>query len=184
MGNMELWYATISDKDILKTLSPSARKGAEKIFGKAKERTHLQVLGKLTDLVDEKYRLQENAPFIVRETHTKDGRPIEEALGVFLDNYFLSISDDRKVLLQALPYCRCEQKIVGVGSVGTRCWIIFSWGIILMIPYFCRLKEAQPSVLEPFVAPSAYANHGQRVVAGQRLITGGSRYFSWMGYGR
>src|SRR5688572_4913373 len=78
MGNMELWYSTINEKDILKTLSPSARKGAEKIFGKAKERTHLQVLGKLTDLVDEKYRLQENAPFIVRETHTKHGRPIEE----------------------------------------------------------------------------------------------------------
>ncbi len=170
MGNMELWYATISDKDILKTLSPSARKGAKKIFGKAKERTHLQVLGKLTDLVDEKYRLQENAPFIVRETHTKDGRPIEEALGQFLDQYFLSLNDDRKALLQHYRIVDVARKIVGVGSVGTRCWIIFLLGNTSNDPLFLQLKEAQPSVLEPFVSSSAYANHGQRVVAGQRLI--------------
>ena len=169
-GNMELWYSTIKDKDILKTLSPSARKGAVKIMSKAKERTHLQVLGKLTDLVDDKFRLKVNAPFIVRETHTQAGRPIDEALGLFLDSYFLSLADERKALLQHYRIVDVARKVVGVGSVGTRCWIIFLTGNNSNDPLFLQLKEAQPSVLEPFLPPSAYTNYGQRVVAGQRLI--------------
>ena len=170
MGNMELWYSTINVKDILKTLSPSARKLAEKIMSKAKERTHLQVLGKLTDLVDDKYRLQENAPFIVRETHTSNGRPIEEALGLLLESYFHSLADDRKTLLQHYRIVDVARKVVGVGSVGTRCWIIFLTGNNSNDPLFLQVKEAQPSVLEPYVSPSNYTNPGQRVVAGQRLI--------------
>ena len=74
MGNLELWYSTINENDILKSLTPSARAGAEKIMSKARQRTHMQVLGKLTDLVDEKYLLKENAPFIVRETKTETGQ--------------------------------------------------------------------------------------------------------------
>lgn len=170
MGNMELWYSTIRDKDILKTLSPSARKGAEKIMSKARERTHMQVLGKLTDLVDDKFRLKVNAPFIVRETHTQAGRPLDEALGLFLESYFLSLADDRKALLQHYRIVDAARKVVGVGSVGTRCWIIFLTGNNSNDPLFLQLKEAQPSVLEPYLSQSAYANRGQRVVAGQRLI--------------
>jgi uncharacterized protein (DUF2252 family) len=169
MGNMELWYSTIRDKDIMKTLSPSARKGAAKIMGKARERTHMQVLGKLTDMVDDKFRLKVNAPFIVRETHTQNGVPIEEALGLFLESYFLSLADDRKELLQHYRIVDVARKVVGVGSVGTRCWIIFLSGNNSNDPLFLQLKEAQPSVLEPFVSKSKYSNHGQRVVAGQRL---------------
>jgi len=170
MGNMELWYTTIKDKDILKTLSPSARKAAEKIMSKAKERTHLQVLSKLTDLVDDEFRLKVNAPFIVRETHTQAGRPLDEALGLFLHSYFLSLADDRKTLLQHYRIVDVARKVVGVGSVGTRCWIIFLTGNNSNDPLFLQLKEAQQSVLEPYISKSAYANHGQRVVAGQRLI--------------
>ena len=170
MGNLELWYSTISDKEILKTLSPSVRKGAEKIMSKARERTHMQVLGKLTDLVDDRYRLKVNAPFIVRETHTQFGIPIDEALGLFFDSYFQSLADDRKALLQQYRVVDIARKVVGVGSVGTRCWIIFLKGNSPNDPLFLQLKEAQPSVLEPYVSKSSYANHGQRVVAGQRLI--------------
>jgi len=170
MGNMELWYSTIRDKDIMKTLSPSARKGAAKIMSKARERTHMQVLGKLTDIVDDKFRLKVNAPFIVRETHTQNGIPIEEALGLFLDSYILSLADDRKALLQHYRVVDVARKVVGVGSVGTRCWIIFLTGNNSDDPLFLQLKEAQPSVLEAHSSRSVYPNHGQRVVAGQRLI--------------
>jgi uncharacterized protein (DUF2252 family) len=169
-GYMELWYSTIRDKDIMKTLPSDVRKGAAKIMSKAKERTHMQVLGKLTDMVDDKFRLKVNAPFIVRETHTQAGRPIEEALGLFLDSYFGSLADDRKALLKNYRIVDVARKVVGVGSVGTRCWIIFLTGNNSNDPLFLQLKEAQPSVLEPFLGKSAYANHGQRVVAGQRLI--------------
>src|SRR5258708_33063009 len=91
MGNMELWYTTITDKDVLKTLTPYERKRLKKITSKARERTHLQVLGKMTDLVGDQYRLRVNAPFIVRETHTQLGRPINQALQLLLESYFKSL---------------------------------------------------------------------------------------------
>jgi uncharacterized protein (DUF2252 family) len=76
------------------------------------------------------------------------------------------------------------RKVVGVGSVGTRCWIIFLLGNNSNDPLFLQLREAQPSVLEPFVSPSTYTNHGQRVVAGQRLIQAAPDIFlGWGKYG-
>src|SRR5450631_1233590 len=128
MGNMELWYTTITEKDVLKTLTPSESKRLMKITSKARERTHLQVLGKMTDLVGDQYRLRVNAPFIVRETHTQLGRPINEALQLVLESYFHSLADDRKRLLTHYYITDAARKIVGVGSVGTRCWIIFLTG--------------------------------------------------------
>ncbi len=139
MGNMELWYSTIKEKDILKTLPPAQQKVIKKIASKARERTHMQVLGKLTDIVDQRYRLRDDAPFIVHETHTRAGRPIEEALGLLLESYLLSLADDRKKLLQHYRIVDVARKVVGVGSVGTRCWIIFLAGNSFpMIRYFSR----------------------------------------------
>ncbi len=181
MGNLELWYSTINENDILKSLTPSARAGAEKIMSKARQRTHMQVLGKLTDLVDEKYLLKENAPFIVRETKTETGLSIKEALGLFLESYFSSLADDRKSILKQYRIVDAARKVVGVGSVGTRCWIIFLIGNHSNDPLFLQLKEAQPSVLEPYLQKSNYSNQGQRVVAGQRLIQGAPDIF--LGWG-
>ena len=181
MGNMELWYTTIGENAILKTLAPSARKGFKKMAAKARERTHLQVLGKMTDLVGDKYRLRVNAPFIVRETHTTDGKPIEESLQLVLESYFTSIGDDRKYLLRHYHITDVARKIVGVGSVGTRCWIIFLTGNSSNDPLFLQVKEAQPSVLEPFLHKSMFSNPGQRVVTGQRLIQGAPDIF--LGWG-
>ena len=170
MGYLDLWYATIKEADILKSLTGTAQKGALKIMGKARQRTHMQVLGKLTDLVDAKYRLRENAPFIVRETHTKDGTPIDEVIGMFLESYFLSLADERKTLLKNYRITDVVRKVVGVGSVGTRCWIVFLTGNHTDDPLFLQIKEAQPSVLEPYAQKSMYAQQGQRVVIGQRLL--------------
>jgi len=182
MGNMELWYSTINSKDVLKVLNPSARKAAQKIMSKARQRTHMQVLGKMTDLVDEKYRLKVNAPFIVRETHTQSGRSIEEALGLLLESYFKSLAHDRKTLLKNYRIVDVTRKIVGVGSVGTRCWIIFLTGNNPNDPLFLQVKEAQPSVLEQFVnGSSSHTDHGRRVVEGQRLIQGAPDIF--LGWG-
>jgi uncharacterized protein (DUF2252 family) len=73
------------------------------------------------------------------------------------------------------------RKVVGVGSVGTRCWVIFLIGNHAEDPLFLQVKEAQPSVLEPYSSRSSYTNHGQRVVAGQRLIQGAPDIF--LGWG-
>ncbi len=181
-GNLELWYSTINAKDVLKALNPSARKAADRIMTKARQRTHMQVLGKMTDLVDDKYRLKDNAPFIVRETHTQAGRPIEEALGLLLESYFKSLAHDRKNLLKHYRIVDVARKIVGVGSVGTRCWIIFLTGNNSDDPLFLQVKEAQPSVLEPFLdRSSSHTDHGRRVVEGQRLIQGAPDIF--LGWG-
>jgi uncharacterized protein (DUF2252 family) len=170
MRYMDLWYATITEKDILATLPPNLQKALKRITSKARERTHLQVLDKLTDIVDAKYRLRDDAPFIVHETHSKTGRSIDEGLGIVLESYMLSLSDERRALLHKYRIVDVVRKVVGVGSVGTRCWIIFMIGNTNADPLFLQFKEAQPSVLEPYVSGSIYTNPGQRVVAGQRLI--------------
>jgi uncharacterized protein (DUF2252 family) len=181
MGVMELWYSTISEKDILKTLPPQQRKALKKMTGKARKRTHVQVLEKLTDIVDNKHQLREDPPFIIHQTHSLAGLPIEEALAQLLESYFLSLSDDRKKLLESYRIVDVARKVVGVGSVGTRCWIIFLMGNNSDDPLFLQVKEAQPSVMEPYLSKSAYKNHGQRAVTGQRMIQGAPDIF--LGWG-
>lgn len=170
MGNMELWYTTINEDDVMKSLSGTAVVGLRRIATKARQRTHMQVLDKLTDIVDDKFRLRDNAPFIVRETHVESGKTINEALELFLQSYLPSLADDRKFLLSQYRIVDVARKVVGVGSVGTRCWVVFLKGNHDQDPLFLQIKEAQPSVLEPFTKNSEYKNYGQRVVAGQRLI--------------
>ena len=130
----------------------------------------MQVLNKLTDIVDEKYRLRDDAPFIVHATHTETGMPIQEALEMFLKSYTASLADDRKYLFSQYRVVDVVRKVVGVGSVGTRCWVIFLKGNHEEDPLFLQLKQAQPSVLEPYLRKSVNKNQGQRIVQGQRLI--------------
>ena len=82
-GNLELWYTTIKGKDMMEIMTPEQRKIAEMMLTKARSRTHMQVLAKLTDIIDEKYRLREDAPFIVRQSHTQFGKTMNEAMELF-----------------------------------------------------------------------------------------------------
>jgi uncharacterized protein (DUF2252 family) len=181
MGFLETWYSTLTEKEIIKSIPPEAQKALKKMNAKARERTNMQVLDKLTDIVDEKYRLKVNAPFIVRETHSQSGRPIKEALGIALESYIQSLADDRRALLEQYRVVDIARKVVGVGSVGTRCWVLFLAGRYGGDPLFLQFKEAQPSVLAPYLGKSKYALHGQRVVSGQRLIQGAPDIF--LGWG-
>jgi len=181
MGNMELWYSSLKEEDIRKNLKGTAQEGLRRIAGKARERTHMQVLDKLTDLVDDKFRLRDDSPFIIHVTHTETGKTINEALELFLQSYTSSLADDRRYLLSQYRIVDVVRKVVGVGSVGTRCWVIFLRGNHDEDPLFLQLKEAQPSVMEPYIGKSKYSNHGQRVVAGQRLIQGAPDIF--LGWG-
>jgi len=169
-GNLELWYEMIGEKDILKAFSSEAAKQALKTMEKARGHTHMQVLGKLADMVDDKYRLKVNAPFIVRETHDKLGRPIAQTMGEFFESYFKTIGDERKNLLKQYRVTDVVRKIVGVGSVGTRCWVVFLMGNHDQDPLFLQIKQAEASVYEPYVHKSIYTNQGHRVVMGQRII--------------
>jgi uncharacterized protein (DUF2252 family) len=150
-------------------------------MAKAKKRGHLQVLDKMAELVGNQQRIIEIRPFIVRETQTEAGRPIEEALGKFLEDYFHSLPDDRKVILARYRILDVARKVVGVGSVGTRCWVVLMQGNGIDDPLFLQVKQAEASVLAPYAGATNYANNGQRVVMGQRTIQGAPDIF--LGWG-
>jgi uncharacterized protein (DUF2252 family) len=115
MNYLDVWYARIEERDVLNAQpSPTWRKRAKQTMAKAKKRGHLQVLDKMAELVGNQQRIIEVRPFIVRETHTESGRPIEEGLGMFLDNYFPSLPDDRKGLLARYRILDVARKVVGV----------------------------------------------------------------------
>ena len=171
MGHLEIWYATIKEADVLAALSPPVRRRAEQIFGKARGRGHIQVLEKLTNLVDDEHHIVEDAPLIVRDTQTEKGTPLAPALDLVLGHYLASLAPDRQMLISRYRLVDVARKVVGVGSVGTRCWILLFQGASAADPLFLQLKEAQESVLAPYLdnAPR-FASQGQRVVVGQRLI--------------
>ncbi len=173
MGYLSTWYSVIHEEDVLAAAPQKLLSKWEKAVAKAKKGSHLQVLEKMTDLVDNKERIVENAPFVVRETHTDKGMPIREAVGVFLEQYLKSLSDERKELISHYQILDVARKVVGVGSVGTRCWVAFMRGADEGDPLFLQYKEAQESVLAPYLKNAAkYQNQGLRVVSGQRLIQG------------
>jgi uncharacterized protein (DUF2252 family) len=170
MGHVQLVYSTMYENDIQKKMLPEMQKVLGKIINKAKKQTHIEILNKLVSISGNEYRLRDNAPYIVHDTHSKNKRDHEDELGLFLESYMLSLTDDRKELLKHYRIVDVVRKVVGVGSVGTKCWIVFLIGKNYDDPLFLQVKEAQSSVLEPFIKESFYANHGQRVVAGQRLL--------------
>jgi hypothetical protein len=143
---------------------------------------HVQVLDKLTEQVDGEHRIIENVPLIVRETHTEQGTPIDVALDRMLRLYLDSLTDDRRRLLSRYRIVDVARKVVGVGSVGTACWVILLQGIDSDDPLFLQVKEAQPSVLAPHVDYKLpFDNQGRRVVVGQRMIQGSPDIF--LGWG-
>ena len=102
---------------------------------------------------------------------------VEGELRALIRSYRRTLETDRRELLESFEYVHAARKVVGVGSVGTRAWIILLLGRDGQDPLFLQAKEAQESVLERFVGASRYANHGQRVVAGQRLMQAASDIF-------
>jgi uncharacterized protein (DUF2252 family) len=170
LGYLATWYATIKEKDLSEVFSSNLRDRLQKILSKAKKGCHLQVLEKMTDLVDNKQRIIESAPFVVRETKTQSGIPIRQALSTFLQQYLASLSPERKELISRYRVLDVARKVVGVGSVGTRCWIVFMQGVDEGDPLFLQVKEAQESVLSPYLDVPSFQNQGFRVVSGQRLI--------------
>jgi len=172
MGYLATWYSVIHEEEIMAAVPSNLRDRWQKGLDKAKKGSHLQVLEKMTDLIDNKQRIVENAPFVVRETKTEAGMPIREAVGLFLEQYLASLPPDRKQLISRYQVLDVARKVVGVGSVGTRCWIGFMRGTDENDPLFLQFKEAEQSVLAPYLKAPAYENQGLRVVSGQRLIQG------------
>jgi uncharacterized protein (DUF2252 family) len=181
MRNLDLWYARIDVETELAGLAPQAtakeRKRAEKNVAKARTKDSLKAFAKLTELVDGERRIVSDPPLIVRLDDLTEEVPAAdraEALRVLIRSYRRTLSRDRRQLLERFRYVDAARKVVGVGSVGTRAWIILMLGRDGDDPLFLQAKEAQASVLEPYLGKTQFANCGQRVVEGQRLMQAAS----------
>jgi hypothetical protein len=182
MSYLEVWYDTIDEREMLDALSARVRRNAERAIDKARAKGHIRSLDKLTERVNGEARIVENVPLIVRETHTERGAPVREALNGMLGAYLDSLSVDRRRLLARYRLVDAARKVVGVGSVGTACWVLLLLGVDEDDPLFLQVKEAKESVLAPYVdLPLTSTNQGQRVVIGQRATQGSPDIF--LGWG-
>jgi uncharacterized protein (DUF2252 family) len=182
MGHLKVWYDRIDERAILDSLTSKSRRIAKKIMKRARARGHITTLDKLTERVKGAHRFVEDVPLIVRETHTANGTPVKVALDGLLRAYIDSLSYDRKVLLSHYQIIDVARKVVGVGSVGTECWMLLLQGSDENDPLFLQIKEANPSVLAPYVdLKLPFEQQGHRVVFGQRLTQGSPDIF--LGWG-
>ena len=166
-------------------LARLAEKRAEKTAAKAHTRDSLQALSKLAEVVDGKYRIVSQPPVIVpaRDLAATYGLSPKEVLPVIHEQfraYRATLQDDRRHLLERFDIVDAARKVVGVGSVGTRAFIVLLQGRDAQDPLFLQIKEATASVLEPYVRKSRYRQHGERVVQGQRMMQAASDiYLGW-----
>jgi hypothetical protein len=99
MGYLATWYSTITEEHLSGAVMPDLQGRLKRMLARDKKGTHLQVLDKMTDLVDDRHRIIESAPLVVRETVTENGMPIKKALGLFLHQYLVSLPPDRRALI-------------------------------------------------------------------------------------
>ena len=179
-GNLELWYTRIDVEQMLldarRVGTSKQLKRAKKNIAKARTKDSLRAFSKLTEVVDGKPRIISDPPVLtpVEDVAGSATHDFEELLQNVIRSYRTTLNDDRRLLLERYRYVHAARKVVGVGSVGTRAWIMLLLGRDSDDPLFLQFKEAEASVLEPFLGKSTYDHHGQRVVEGQRLTQAAS----------
>jgi uncharacterized protein (DUF2252 family) len=191
MRDLDVWYAHVDVADVqerfAQQLKEARRKKVDKTIAKARTRDSMQALNKLTKVVDGQRRIISDPPLICslddllpgeqRETVTALRHEFHHWMHELVRSYRRTLQSDRKHLIQQYRFVDLARKVVGVGSVGTRCWIILMLGRDDDDPLFLQAKEAGPSVLTQVGFKSEYANEGQRVVAGQRMMQAASDIF-------
>ncbi|GAA1904213.1 DUF2252 domain-containing protein [Arthrobacter gandavensis] len=197
MGILQVWYARLEEQDVLKAIqlavetsrgrsrkkaARQAGKVAERTVLKARSRDSLQALTKLAELVDGKYRIASQPPIVIpaREAHASFGMSasqLRRAVNDQFRSYRQTLQDDRRHLLERFEIVDAARKVVGVGSVGTRSFIVLLQGRDSGDPLFLQVKEATRSVLEDHLPASEYRQPGERVVQGQRSMQAASDPF-------
>jgi uncharacterized protein (DUF2252 family) len=177
MRNLDLWYARLDVARILRhvgdRVTPRERKAFKRRVASARGKDHLRAMSKLAELVAGKPRIISNPPRIVpveELSPTTAGEDVEDRMQSLLRAYRRSLPVDRRHLLEGYRYRHMARRVGGVGSVGTRTWIVLLTGRDDDDPLFLQVKQAGPSVLEPYAGRDSARNHGQRVVQGQRLM--------------
>jgi uncharacterized protein (DUF2252 family) len=184
MRDLDVWYAK-ADADLLRSLAAGklrkrGRKELSATVTKARGHDSLQAARKLTELVGGRRRIVSDPPLVVRLDDLLPGVEDGGAEGLVRDlisRYGRTLEADRQYLLEQFTVVDMARKVVGVGSVGTRCWIVLLLGRDGDDPLFLQAKEASASVLAPHAGPSRFAVQGKRVVVGQRLMQAASDIF-------
>jgi uncharacterized protein (DUF2252 family) len=179
LRELEVWYAHITAADLLALITAKqTQKRAQTNVARARQRDSLRALAKLTER-DEGGRpaIRNDPPLVVRITAGNE----HEQLTALFAQYRQTVRGAERRMLERFRIVDFAQKVVGVGSVGTRCYIVLLAGRDDAEPLFLQVKEAQPSVLEAHLPKSEYANAGERVVAGQELMQAASDIFlGWL----
>ena len=181
MRNLDVWYARLDVDTLLAELAQvataKAMKEARKHVKKAGKKNNLRAFDRLVRVVDGEPRIISDPPLLVpaRELVSEDqAQELEERILELLGRYRESLKGDRRHLLDSYRFVEMARKVVGVGSVGTRAWVVLMMGRDGQDPLFLQAKEAEASVLEPYVGESEFGNHGERVVEGQWLTQAAS----------
>ncbi|HVQ18616.1 MAG TPA: DUF2252 domain-containing protein, partial [Actinomycetes bacterium] len=177
MRRLDVWYSRVDVEELEQMAKSQLKRGEVKRFqrnvAKARAKDSIKAFSKLVQVVDGRPGLVTDPPLVVplRDLlpETEHHR-VEEALHALLHSYRRSLQGDHRRLLEGFHFVEAARKVVGMGSVGTRAWIALLLGNGADDPLFLQAKEAQASVLEPFLGKSQNSNHGQRVVEGQRLM--------------
>jgi uncharacterized protein (DUF2252 family) len=186
MPNLDVWYAHL-DADAVEARLREQQdreqmKRVARSVAKARTKDSLKAFAKLTTEVDGERRIISDPPLIVpihelaEQAGFSEDRVTDELHDLFR-RYRRTLLPDRRHILEQFRWIDVARKVVGVGSVGTRCWIVLLEGRDSDDPLFLQVKEAGPSVLEPYLGKSKYSNHGQRIVLGQRLMQSASDIF-------
>jgi uncharacterized protein (DUF2252 family) len=185
MSNLEVWHQRLEVDKLVALLKANARKDSAKTVSKMATKAYtkdsIREFDKLTEVVDGKLRIAAAPPIIVPIEDVAQSFNIEVS-AEFIENFVATVIGtykqrllaDRKHLLDQYEIVHMARKIVGVGSVGTRVWIVLLIGRDAGDPLFLQVKESGPSVYERYLGKSEYEFSGQRVIAGQRLMQGAS----------
>ncbi len=199
MRNLEVWHTFLPADRLREQLATiggrAAGREVDKRVAKALRRDHLHAFGRLVRGDDAgSARFISDPPVLVPVEELLDDQQrarYVEVVQEFLRQYRASLRDDRRMLVESYRYVQMARKVVGVGSVGTRAWVVLLVGRDADDPLLLQLKEAQPSVLAPYAGATAYECEGRRVVEGQRLmqtapdhLLGWYRIVAWDDVGR
>ncbi|MFH9728141.1 DUF2252 domain-containing protein [Streptomyces sp. NPDC017254] len=177
LGELAVWYERIAADDLVSLVRRDDRARFVNRLARARRRTSLQAFAKLTEADATGARhIVDDPPLLERATDLD-----RVTLGKIFSDYRSSLSEERRVLLDRYRFLDAARKVVGVGSVGTRCFVLLLEGRDEEDPLILQIKEAVPSVLEQYLTPSTYSHQGRRVVYGQRLTQASSDIFlGWM----
>jgi uncharacterized protein (DUF2252 family) len=181
MPNLDLWYTRVDVEDVFAEfeheVTAKQLKRAEGNLAKSRAKDSLAAFAKLTKIVDGEPRIVGDPPVVTPVEEilgNKRLHELEDFLSRVMHSYRQTLPGDRRRLLERYRYVHAARKVVGVGSVGTRAYIMLLLGRDGDDPLFLQFKEAEASVLEPFLGKSEFTNHGQRVVEGQRVTQAAS----------